>query len=95
MLGSLSWFGCSRARIERLAFNLERRGLRVVAVLLSGRPLIINDALAKCDAFVAAWLPGAEGQGGGGCLVWGLPTDWETIAIMASFDGTNTLACWG
>jgi beta-glucosidase len=42
---------------------MKQAGLRVVAVLLSGRPLIINDALARCDAFVAAWLPGTEGQG--------------------------------
>ncbi|MDP9203711.1 MAG: glycoside hydrolase family 3 C-terminal domain-containing protein, partial [Gemmatimonadota bacterium] len=26
-------------------------------------PMIINDALGRCDAFVAAWLPGTEGQG--------------------------------
>jgi beta-glucosidase len=35
----------------------------VVAILLSGRPLIINGDLAKADAFVAAWLPGTEGAG--------------------------------
>jgi beta-glucosidase len=34
-----------------------------VLVLLSGRPLILGSALEKCDAFVAAWLPGTEGQG--------------------------------
>ncbi len=43
--------------------NMKQAGIPVVAVLLSGRPLIINDVLAKCDAFVAAWLPGTEGQG--------------------------------
>jgi beta-glucosidase len=43
--------------------NMKRAGIPVVAVLLSGRPLIINEALDKCDAFVAAWLPGTEGQG--------------------------------
>jgi beta-glucosidase len=32
-------------------------------VLVSGRPLIINDALAQADAVVAAWLPGSEGAG--------------------------------
>jgi hypothetical protein len=34
-----------------------------VIVLLSGRPLFIEDALDRADAFVAAWLPGAEGAG--------------------------------
>ncbi len=35
----------------------------VVVVLLSGRPLVITEALLQSDAFVAAWLPGTEGQG--------------------------------
>ena len=43
--------------------NMKRTGIPVVVVLLSGRPMIINEALAQCDAFVAAWLPGTEGQG--------------------------------
>ncbi|HLM55210.1 MAG TPA: glycoside hydrolase family 3 N-terminal domain-containing protein [Pyrinomonadaceae bacterium] len=43
--------------------NMKRAGIPVVAVLVSGRPLVINDILPRCDAFVAAWLPGTEGQG--------------------------------
>ncbi|HEX8149545.1 MAG TPA: glycoside hydrolase family 3 N-terminal domain-containing protein [Pyrinomonadaceae bacterium] len=43
--------------------NMKRAGIPVVVVLISGRPLIVNEALAKADAFVAAWLPGTEGQG--------------------------------
>ena len=35
----------------------------MVVVILSGRPLIINDQLQVADAWVAAWLPGTEGQG--------------------------------
>lgn len=42
---------------------MKAAGLPVVVVLLSGRPMIVNDALAQADAFVAAWLPGSEGQG--------------------------------
>jgi len=42
---------------------MKRAGIPVVVVLLSGRSMIINEALAQCDAFVAAWLPGTEGQG--------------------------------
>ena len=38
-------------------------GAPLVVVLLSGRPMIINEALAQADAFVAAWLPGTEGLG--------------------------------
>ena len=43
--------------------NMKRAGIPLVVVLLSGRPIIINDPLSQCDAFVAAWLPGTEGQG--------------------------------
>jgi beta-glucosidase len=35
----------------------------VVVILISGRPMIINDVLDHADAFIAAWLPGTEGQG--------------------------------
>ncbi len=35
----------------------------VVVILISGRPLIIDKALINSNAFVAAWLPGTEGQG--------------------------------
>ena len=43
--------------------NLKRANIPVVVVLLSGRPMIINEVLESCDAFVAAWLPGTEGRG--------------------------------
>jgi len=43
--------------------NLKQGGIPVVAVLLCGRPMIIHEVLGQCDAFVAAWLPGTEGQG--------------------------------
>jgi beta-glucosidase len=43
--------------------NAKKAGIPVVVVLFSGRPLIVNDALAQADAFVAAWLPGTEGLG--------------------------------
>ncbi|MFA3783893.1 glycoside hydrolase family 3 protein [Melioribacteraceae bacterium 4301-Me] len=43
--------------------NLKASGVPFVVLLLSGRPLIINDELEKADAFIAAWLPGTEGDG--------------------------------
>jgi beta-glucosidase len=43
--------------------NVKRAGVPVVVILLSGRPMIIEDVLGKTDAFLAAWLPGTEGQG--------------------------------
>jgi beta-glucosidase len=38
-------------------------GVPTVVVLLSGRPIIIDEILPKCHAFVGAWLPGSEGAG--------------------------------
>ncbi|MCL5020810.1 MAG: glycoside hydrolase family 3 C-terminal domain-containing protein, partial [Bacteroidetes bacterium] len=43
--------------------NVKKAGIPVVVVLVSGRPMIVNSALADCDAFIAAWLPGTEGEG--------------------------------
>lgn len=43
--------------------NMKQAGIPVVVVLISGRPMILGDALDQADAFVAAWLPGTEGQG--------------------------------
>ena len=39
------------------------KGVPVVTVLYSGRPLAANDLINQSDAFVAAWLPGTEGLG--------------------------------
>jgi beta-glucosidase len=38
-------------------------GKPVVVVLYSGRPLVITSDIAKVPAWVAAWLPGPEGEG--------------------------------
>lgn len=43
--------------------TMKAAGIPVVVILISGRPMIINTALADADAFVAAWLPGTEGNG--------------------------------
>jgi len=43
--------------------RLRGQGVPVVAVFLSGRPLWMNREINASDAFVAAWLPGSEGEG--------------------------------
>ncbi len=35
----------------------------VVVILVSGRPMMIDSVLPAADAFLAAWLPGTEGDG--------------------------------
>ena len=45
---------------------LERvsgKGVPVVTLLYSGRPVAANDLINRSDAFIAAWLPGTEGRG--------------------------------
>lgn len=38
-------------------------GIKTVVVLISGRPLVTTEQIKKSDAFIAAWLPGSEGNG--------------------------------
>ncbi|WP_372946030.1 glycoside hydrolase family 3 protein [Muriicola sp.] len=38
-------------------------GVKVVTLFISGRPLVTTDQINKSEAFVAAWLPGSEGDG--------------------------------
>lgn len=65
-------------------------GAPVVTVLFSGRPLILGSSLKHSDAFVAAWLPGTEGEGladvlFGDCKPIGkLPRPWPTDNVHAS-----------
>ncbi|MCB2230312.1 glycoside hydrolase family 3 protein [bacterium] len=47
----------------RVIKRISQRGIPVVAILISGRPLVVNQELSESAAFVAAWLPGSEGQG--------------------------------
>jgi beta-glucosidase len=43
--------------------NAKKTGIPMIVILLSGRPVIVPDIMEQSDAFVAAWLPGTEGQG--------------------------------
>jgi len=43
--------------------NMKRAGIPVVAVIVSGRPMLIEPILDKVDAILASWLPGTEGDG--------------------------------
>jgi beta-glucosidase len=45
--------------IQRVRVKVDK----LVVVILSGRPLVITDQFRIPDAWVAAWLPGSEGQG--------------------------------
>lgn len=43
--------------------SFKERGIPVVSIFLTGRPLMVNPELDASDAFVVAWLPGTEGAG--------------------------------
>lgn len=42
--------------------NLRNHSKKLIVIILSGRPLIITDQYPLADAWVAAWLPGTEGE---------------------------------
>jgi len=91
---SVAWYDQrgERALIE----SLNARGIPVVAVFLTGRPMWVNDILNDSDAFVVSWLPGSEGQGVADVLladaqgnvqfdfVGKLPMPWPALDVNAA-----------
>jgi beta-glucosidase len=73
--------------------TIAARGVPVVVVLISGRPLYVSGELDAASAFIAAWLPGSEGAGvadmlfGAHDFVGTLPFAWPS-----SPDDTTVLA---
>jgi beta-glucosidase len=67
-------------------------GKKVVAVVMSGRPVLLHD-LTKADAWIAAWLPGSEGDGVADVLfgnvhpVGKLPHHWPATDAQATWGG--------
>lgn len=51
--------GADRAAIA----SARKSGKPVITVLLTGRPLVIEDWLPLTDGLLVAWLPGTEGEG--------------------------------
>ncbi|MFW6287805.1 MAG: glycoside hydrolase family 3 C-terminal domain-containing protein, partial [bacterium] len=52
----------SEVDIEELE-KVQESGKPTLVIMISGRPLMISEYIQDWDAFVAAWLPGTEGQG--------------------------------
>jgi len=80
-------------------------GTPYVIVLVSGRPRIMTSQIADADAFVAAWLPGTEGQGVAevlfgdygftGKLSFSWPRDMSQIPINVGDSNYNPLFPFG
>ena len=91
------WFGddatltLARSDIQ-LIEQMREQVDQLVVVLISGRPLVIDEALNTADAVVAAWLPGTEGNGvtdvllGERDFVGQLPYTWPRTADQLPFD---------
>jgi len=56
---------CLPAEDVALIERVRARCRRVAVLLVTGRPLIITDALPLADAWLAVWWPGSEGAGVG------------------------------
>ncbi len=48
---------------QKLIADYHSAGVKVITVLISGRPLVVTKEIGLSDAFIAAWLPGSEGEG--------------------------------
>jgi beta-glucosidase len=55
----LSLYKVDQLVIDALRLQVDK----LIVVILSGRPLVITDQYQTADAWVAAWLPGSEGEG--------------------------------
>lgn len=62
MLGDTSDLQISESDLQKI-IAFKAQGKPIVAILFAGRPMIMDKILPYCDAFVAAWLPGTEGDG--------------------------------
>ncbi len=99
------WFGDSASvalssRDFALIENMREQVDTLIVVLISGRPMVIDESLNLADAFVAAWLPGTEGRGVSDVLMGDydftgqLPFTWLRSVEQLPFD-FNALATTG
>ena len=83
-VADLSDLQLSETDIE-LINNLRLKVEKLIVVIISGRPLIITDQFQTADAWVAAWLPGSEGQGVADVLMGDYPFTGKTPLHLAAF----------
>ena len=62
MFGDTSDLAINKDDLAALA-AVKTSGVPYVVVVLSGRPVILDDIATEAGAIVAAWWPGTEGQG--------------------------------
>ena len=86
-VGDRANLSLDKADIDAVA-NLKKSGIPVVVILISGRPMILGDALPQADALLAAFLPGHGRPGRGGCALWRFQADRKTILLVAEIHGS-------
>ncbi|MEW5842662.1 MAG: glycoside hydrolase family 3 N-terminal domain-containing protein [Bacteroidota bacterium] len=62
MFGDRDDLSLDKEDLDAIA-KVKEAGVPIVTLLVSGRPMLIQSALDDSKAFIAAWLPGTEGQG--------------------------------
>jgi len=83
--------------------RLRAAGIPTVTVFLSGRPLWVNPEINASDAFIAAWLPGSQGDGVADDLFKSraVPNDqfsgrlsfsWPNTAMPVRYDSSGTVS---
>ena len=94
------WFGDSAtlntlpAADFTLLSQARATGKPVVAIVISGRPVLITDAIGNADAWIAAWLPGTEGDGVADVLFGDFhPTGKLTHSWRRSDSQANFMTC--
>lgn len=60
--GDSSSLALSSANVNQVN-DICSRTTQCIVMLMSGRPLIVNNQVTQSHAFIAAWLPGTEGLG--------------------------------
>lgn len=48
---------------QRYISKYSETDTKIIVILISGRPLVTTCQISQSDAFIAAWLPGSEGDG--------------------------------
>ena len=69
--------------------NVTSKGVPVVAVMICGRPLVVEAELGASKAFVVAWFPGSAGQGVADVLFGDFPMQGKLSFSWPSFDDEN------
>ena len=87
LIGNVGGYGLS-SEDQQMLQAVKNAGIPYTVILLSGRPLDIQDELEDADAFITAWLPGTEGGSGIADVIFG---DFEPTGKLSHPGQNHTL----